>query len=256
MAQRGKLLTYDAATGKGMVALIDRADGARLAFTIEAWQSAELPRAGMVVDVVDANADAASPFGFRPVLEADLMKERIGSFGQQLSQTVGRTLASDGAQQAAARAVSIKARLGVPVLAGYAVYAGATVFANFATVRVMGMGGGATLYELSTVLARAGGSGALNFLLWLSWLSLAVPVFWTARKAWLAHCLPLATVLLCLYSVYRSVSDMQAQMGRLLGSGNLPGLSDFLSFGAGFYLCLLAGLGLAIHAILAAKRNA
>ena len=249
MAQRGKLLTYDAATGNGLVALIGGANTAKLPFAIDAWQSAEPPQVGMVVDVIsDQNR-----VDFRPVAEVDLMKEKFGGLGQRLSQSVEKTLQSDGAQQTTLTANALANRLGKTALAGYAVYAAATVFVNFATVRVMGMGGGTSLYDLSTLMAQAGGGSGLRFLLWLSYLSLALPLFWQNRKAWLAHAMPLATVLLCLYSVKSALSDMQNQMGQILGSRNTPSFSDFFSFGAGFYLCLLAGVVLAVHGVMKTK---
>lgn len=250
MEQRGKLLTYDAATGNGLVALIDDASTSKLPFAIDAWHSAEPPRVGMVVDVIPGNGTP----GFRPVAEADLVKEKLGHLGQQWTRTVEQTLAGDSARLATSKAASVSARLGKTALAGYAVYAGATVFANFATVRVMGMGSGTTLYDLSTVLAQTGGGSGLRFLLWLSYASLALPLVWTDRKAWLAHCMPLAAVLLCLYSVKSALSDLQQRMGQLLGAGNAPSFSDFLSFGAGFWVCLLAGAVLAIHGVVNARR--
>lgn len=249
MAQRGKLLTYDAATGNGLVALMGGTSAAKLPFAVDTWQSAEPPQVGMVVDVISDQ----DKIDFRPVAEVDLMKEKLGNFGQQLSQSVGKTLHSDAAQQTALTATSFVDRLGKPTLVGYAVYAAASVFVNFATVHVMGLGGGTSLYDLSTVMAQAGAGSGLRFLLWLSYLSLAVPLFWPNRKAWLAHTMPLATVLLCLYSVNSALSDMQNQMGQLLGSRHTPRLGDFLSFGTGFYVCLLAGGVLAVHGAMKTK---
>lgn len=239
-SQRGKLLTYDPATGKGLITMLGGASAQKLAFAIEDWTSSEVPKIGMtlMVETVDGKISLA------PVPDSELVKEKLGNLGQQLSGTFDKTVSSNGAAQIKQVGGNIVATIGAPVLAAYALFFVGTVFFNFANIKVMGTSGGASLYDLSALMAQAGGGSSSKLFIWLGFLSVLVPVFWKNPKAWLSYFMPLLAVLAALFTAWSAVSDMKKQMAELLGPNNLPGFSDFFSFGAGFYLAFIAAAAL------------
>lgn len=119
-------------------------------------------------------SDEGDALELAPVPEAEIVKEKLARLGGALQRAVDRAPGAVRAAGADGVAGTLVARLGVPALAGYAVFAGATLFANFATVKVIGMEGGTSLYDLSTAMAQAGGSSGLRLLLWMAYLSLCV----------------------------------------------------------------------------------
>ena len=125
-------------------------------------------------------------------------------------------------------------RYGPPMLVSYVVFLLATLAFHFISIQFFGQKQGASLFDLSSTLSRAGsgGAGGVKVLLLLAYASIAVPLVWADKRGWLALLLPLVTVLWGWWSV-RSALGGAGPMG------------DLFSYGFGFYLSCLAALVLA-----------
>jgi len=138
----------------------------------------------------------------------------------------GPTKGSEGGSGGAA---AIVARYGRPVLIAYGVFLIGSLFLNAISMEMFGMKQGKPLWDLSTQLSQSGGGGGVKLLLLLAYVSVAVPLIWRDKRAWLAFLLPLLAVLWAFWSVRRAMGPM----------------SQLFSYGLGFWLCLLASIFIA-----------
>jgi hypothetical protein len=82
-------------------------------------------------------------------------------------------------------------------------------------------------------LSDSGGGSGIKLLVLLAYGSIALPLVWADKKAWLALLLPLLSVLWAFWSVRRSMGPM----------------AELFSYGIGFYLCLGSALVLAVMGV-------
>jgi hypothetical protein len=241
IAKRGKLLTYDTATGAGLIAPLGSQAIEKIPFTIEQWNSNEVPRVGMIITISKTD----SQLHFTPLSDTENAKEKLTQFGRQLYDTFESSIPDESGARAKVIAGSVINAIGKPALVAYSLFFIGTIFFNFMSVHVMGSNGGTSLWDLSAMMSQMGGGGSVKLLLFIAFVSVGVPFFWKDAKAWLAYCVPLFSILYACYVTWSAVSDMKKKMGGFLGSANLPSFSDFFSFSGGFYITAASGLALA-----------
>ena len=237
-AKQGRIMTYDTASGKGLYS----AHGERAPFSLDNWKSDVLPAPGMLIQLA-AHADGSVIL--TPVSDADRIKRTF--------EEVGGKLSTDGVSSAKAIAGKVVGTLGIPVVAAYALYIIGVLGLTFATVKMMGSSSGINLYDLIAKLSEATGSSFSKWLLWLSVISPAIPVFWKNGKSYLAYTIPLASFALSIYTIYSAVEETRKQMASLVGPANMPKFSDVVTFGAGFYLTTATAFFLAFTAFVKLK---
>ncbi len=253
--QRGKIIHYNQNEGKGII----NANGSTHEFHIGLWRGNEAPKLNGVVEI-DIIDTALS--GVLPVSETQLAQEKaaeiksqMGAIGGQLGQHTGKMGAG------------LIALHGIPTLVAFAVFmlAGlALTFANFHIYRHE-----STLCGMGNILDSLGKNQTLTLLIfWGSLSALLAPLFSRQKAVWLLLCLPLLAVLLGAWDVYRvygAVKDAaQAQSALFGGMGefgkSLAGMveaqvsnvtfSKVASFGAGFYVMVIAALWLTWQGVL------
>ncbi len=202
---RGRLLTYDSATGKGLVSEA----GHQIPFDVTAWTADQLPQAG---DEIEIHQNDDGTYNFNPIVKIPPL---TGIFG----------------------------KTGIPVLLGYIAFIIGTIFLNFIVVKMIGIQHGAVLYHFVSQY-----SGLLLLLLVLSYLSIAVPYFWNDRRAPIAYFMPLLVMIVVFAKIYDMYAEATQSMKVLMGSNDVPDLTEFFDFGLGLYVSLGAAIALAIIA--------
>ncbi|HEV8599261.1 MAG TPA: hypothetical protein VGQ69_07850 [Gemmatimonadales bacterium] len=218
---RGKILQYNGSDGSGIVVV----EGQQHKFTIATWKGDVAPAVGKTVDVVLAG-DAVQSVTL--VGDDVLLREKTAELTGKLGGLVGG-LAKGGSGGTGG---SILARYGKPLLIAYGVFVIGSLFFNFISMEMFGMKQGKPLFDLGSQLSQAGGGGGVKLLVLLGYLSIAVPLFWPDKRAWLLLLLPLLSVLWGFWSVRRAMGPM----------------AELFSYGIGFYLTIAAALYIAATA--------
>ena len=140
---------------------------------------------------------------------------------------------SEPSQTGPISGASIVARYGQPLLIGFGVFLIGALFFPFISMQMLGVKQGSTLWDLSTQLSQSGGGGGVKLLVLLAIVSIAVPLVWKDKRAWLALLLPLLSVLWGFWSVKKAMGPM----------------AELFSYGIGFYLCIASALFVAAAAV-------
>lgn len=235
---RGKILQYNGNDGTGTAVV----DGTQYRFAISSWKGDVAPAVGRIVEVIvrDGAVETAMP-----VAEDVLLREKTAELTGKLGSLVGKLSESGGGSTAGQSGVV--ERYGKPLLAAYGVFLLASLVLDAVKIEFFGMGQGRPLFDLASLLSQMGGGGGVKFLLILAYASIAVPHFWSDRRAWLALVLPLVAVLWGVWSVYSGISNAGGGLGGMMARE----LSDVISLGLGFYLSLISG---GVIAAMGAKR--
>ncbi|HEV8149132.1 MAG TPA: hypothetical protein VGP61_03010 [Gemmatimonadales bacterium] len=223
---RGRILQYNGSDGSGVIT----ADGQQYKFTITAWKSATAPAVGKTVELVTVGDQVQS---VTLVGDDVLLREKTAELTGKLGGLVG-DLTKGGASGVGG---SLVARYGVPLLVAYAVFLISTLAFNALSMQMLGMKQGVSLFDLGKAFAASGGGGggAVKLLLLLAYASIAAPLVWPDKRAWLALLLPLLAVLWGFLSIRRVM-------------GGAGPMSELFSYGLGFYLAVIAALVLAVGA--------
>ncbi|HEX5004119.1 MAG TPA: hypothetical protein VFV65_02330 [Gemmatimonadales bacterium] len=228
---RGKILQYNGNDGTGTIV----AGGEQHRFALGDWKGDAVPAVGKAVEfsLVEGRVQSVTL-----VSDDVLMREKASEIGGKLGGLVGGlggSLARAGADGGGgALAGSIVDRYGRGTLAAYAAFLVGTTM--FQAISIAMLGAGWTMFQLAGFLSMVGGGGGIKMLLTFSYLSIAVPLVWRDRRAWLALLLPLLTVV---WAVIRALSASSGGGG---GSGLGPG-----DFGVlGFYMPMAAAIYLGL----------
>jgi hypothetical protein len=232
LGTRGRILQYNPNEGKGIVTV----NGAQIPFEIAHWRGVEAPQINRTVDIVLVNGAAST---ITPVPESVLMAEKTNELKSKLGGLLGSADITSGQ--------SVIDALGKPLLIGYGVFILASLILPVAKVEFMGFGQSATLWKATGLSDMMGSNHRL--LLWASFLSILVPVFWKNPKAWLATLIPVLSLAWMGWSVYSqfhgSTSPSNSMMdGMLSGMTGRKQESPF-SLGFGAYVCIAASLYIA-----------
>lgn len=222
---RGTVIQYNGNDGKGIVS----AEGQQFNFAIQDWRGEVAPIVNGVVDVDLANNEVKR---LSPVPDDVLMKEKANDLANRLG-AVGGSLGASGAELGK----NVLTRIGTPAAMAYATFLISSLGFGFVTIRFFGEHS-VTLFNLADSLSGMGLGGSGKFWLVLSYLTLFVPVFWKDKRAWLAFLIPALVLLKMGWDVYSAYSGATAQMGAFFGGGASRQMSNAVTFGLGFYLCL------------------
>jgi hypothetical protein len=266
---RGRILQYNGTDGTGTIA----ADNQQYKFDIGVWKSPTAPTVGKTVELVVQDSQLSA---VTIVPDDVLLREKTAELGGKLSTLVsgiGKSAGGTGGPAAAAHPNAsggaavigaapglnlagnpIVQRYGTLTLGAYAVYLLATLVFNAISITFLGSSQGKPLYDIANLMSQIGGGGGVKFMLIIGYASIAVPVVWKDRRAWLALCLPLLAVLGAIWSGIHAINSAAGGFGG--GAGGGPGVSDLFSLGFGFYLSLAAGLVLAWAGVQRFSRNA
>ncbi|EIL94323.1 hypothetical protein [Rhodanobacter spathiphylli] len=246
---RGKIIQYNGADGTGTLVV----DGRQHRFTLDAWRAYSAPTTNKVVDVTLDNdlVTAVAAVG-----DDVLLREKASELGSKfgtLLHKIPTTLPSDMATRATARGAdtpagapgdaaiggSIIERYGKPILLAYLLFLIGTLALDAVSVSAFGQGMGKSLFDIASLMSQLGGhgGGSIKMLLLVAYASIAMPMLWRNRSAWLALAMPLLALLWAIFSTIHALDS--------LGRGVADGMSDFFSIGFGFYLSLVAALALA-----------
>ncbi|HEV8611982.1 MAG TPA: hypothetical protein VGQ73_00645 [Gemmatimonadales bacterium] len=221
---RGRILQYNGSDGSGVIT----ADGQQYRFTIAAWKSETAPAVGKTVELVLVGDQVQT---VTLVGDDVLLREKTAELTGKLGGLVGDLTKRGGAGG------SLVARYGVPLLVAYAVFLISTLAFNALSMQMLGVKQGVSLFDLGKAFAASGGGGGggVKLLLLLAYASIATPLVWPDKRAWLALLLPLLAVLWGFLSIRRAMS----------GAGPM---SELFSYGLGFYLAVIAAVVLAVGA--------
>jgi hypothetical protein len=220
---RGRILQYNGSDGSGVIS----AEGRQYPFSIAAWKSEAAPAVGKTVELTLAGEQVQS---VTLVGDDVLLREKASELTGKLGGLVGE-IAKGGGTGAGG---SLVTRYGTPVLVAYLVFLLSTLAFNAISMQMLGMKQGVSLFDLGKAFAASGGgAGGVKLLLLLAYASVAAPLVWRDKRAWLALLLPLVAVLWGWLSIRRAMS----------GAGPM---SELFSYGLGFYLACLAAIVLAI----------
>ena len=150
-------------------------------------------------------------------------------------------------RRAACAVRSVLGSIGWMPLAGFALFAVAMLLGDAASAAVLGSRVGGSLYAM---LAH----GGLSALVWLSALALVLPCLWRDRLAWLGFLLPLASVVLALFSLFNEYGALAESLRGLSDAvgASVPAVAPARAFlgqltlGLPFYLALAASVALAL----------
>lgn len=261
---RGKIIQYNGADGSGTLV----ADGKQYPFVLAAWRGKNAP---VVNKTVETTLDGDTISAITAVGDDVLLKEKAaelgGKFGASFSKMRASIPASGGAAAGVAAAPasgvspgapangstpngaitvnSIIERYGKLMLGAYVLFLLGTLAFNTISISMMGASMGRSLFDIASLMSQFGaGGGMIKVLLLLGYASIAVPLFWRDRRAWLALVIPLLAVLWAIFSALHTLNS--------LGNGIGQGMSDAFSLGFGFYLSLAAAI---VLAVLGVKRS-
>ena len=220
---RGRILQYNGSDGTGVIVI----DGQQHAFAIAAWKGDSAPAVGKTVDVELAEGTVKS---VTLVGDDVLLREKTAELTGKLSGMVGGLTKSAGGS---AMGGSIVARFGKPLLIAYGVFLISSLFFHFIAMEMFGVKQGKPLWDLSSQLSQAGSGDGVKLLVLLAIASIAVPLVWPDKKAWLTLLLPLLSVLWAFWSVRQAMGPM----------------AELFSYGIGFYLCLISALYIAASGV-------
>lgn len=240
---RGRIIHYNSTDGKGLVSAGQR----QVPFEISHWRSDTAPAINQVVELSLQDDSLES---VTRVADDVLLKEKASDLAGKLGAAGGAALHSlrDAAPaslpQVRAGAIQF---LGKPLLIAHGVFAFSALMLPFLSIDPLGLGGRSfTLAGLSEASEAMGTSVGGAMWVWLAILSIALPVFWRNRLAWLALLLPaFATIkpgidiALAASKATRGLNDsFESQLQRQI----VEQLLDALQIGFGAWVCVLAAL--------------
>ena len=245
-AMRGKIIHYNGNDGRGLVA----ADTRQIPFEIGQWRSDTAPSLNQIVDLVMEGDGLGS---LAKVPDDVLLKEKAGQLAGKLGAAGGAALQSfmeSNPPGIAGAAGDWKSRLGIPLLGAYAVFAISAMALSYLTVEAMfGPKTGYSLVSLSRISSAMGVSVGSGFWTWIAIFSVALPLFWKSRWAWLALLLPLlATVkpfIDIMMAAQEAAKGMKDMFGPQAGAQITKNMLDMFDTGMGFWVCLLSALVIA-----------
>ena len=244
---RGRIIHYNGTDGKGLISANQR----QIPFEISHWQSEIAPAINQVVDLV---LDGDTPTSVTRVTDDVLLKEKATDLAGKLGAAGGAALHSlrDAAPGNISHApTDALQRLGKPLLIAHGIFAFSALMLPFLSIDPLGLGGRSfTLVGLSEASEAMGTSVGGALWVWLAILSVALPVFWRNRLAWLALLLPLLATLkpgidlaLAASKATRGLNDsFESQLQRQI----VEQLLDALQIGSGAWICGLAAIVIAI----------
>lgn len=235
---RGRIIHYNAADGRGLIS----ADNRQYPFEISHWRSEMAPAVNAAVDL-ELQGDQTA--GVSRVPDEVLFREKAGELAGRLGGLGAQAL--DGARRpGAVPAGSLVERLGKPTLVAQGAFAVGAMLLSFVTLKTgLGPTQNVTLAGLSKLSEMLGASAGSGPLVWLAILSVAVPLLWRHRVAWLALLLPLIAVLKPAWDIKRAISAAGAGMGDAYSNAIANQLAEMVSPGMGAYLCLASAIALA-----------
>lgn len=267
---RGRILQYNGTDGTGTIA----ADNQQYKFDIGMWKSPTAPLVGKTVELVVQDSRLST---VTIVPDDVLLREKTAELGGKLSGLVSNLGKSAGTppggspssspnagggaavMTGAAPGINLAAnpivqRYGTLTLGAYGLFLIGTLVFNAISITFLGASQGKPLYDIANLLSQIGGGGGVKFMLIIAYASIAVPLVWKDRRAWLALALPLLAVLGAIWSGVHAINSAAGGFGG--GAGGGPGVGDLFSLGFGFYLSLAAGLVLAWCGVQRFSRNA
>lgn len=243
---RGKIIHYNANDGKGLVAAGER----QFAFGIVQWHSDSAPAVNQTVELRLAGDSLQS---LARVTGETLLKERVSTLAGKLGGMGGAARESLRGGSAGSGLRDAMARLGWPVLGLHVLFVAAALFLPYLKITPpFGGGRSFTLMDLPALSTQLGSPVGGRVLPWLAILALAMPLFWRRRWAWLALLLPLLATLKPgwdLFSAIRKATAPASPFDARMGAVVAGRLLEMLGAGTGLWLCLIAALGMAAHAL-------
>lgn len=236
---RGRIIHYNAADGRGLVA----AENQQYPFEIAQWRSETAPAVNAVVEFepVQERAIAVSR-----VSEEVLVREKAGELAGKLGALGSSALRGAQASPVADVAHGGMARLGKAVVGAYLLFAVAALFLPYVEFKNFMGSQSFTLSSLSDLGERIGLSLGGGALVWFAIASVFVPLLWHHRAAWLALLLPLVATLKPAWDAQRAASQLADASGGLVGAGFASAMAEemaqMMSLGLGAYVCGLVGL--------------
>lgn len=234
---RGRIIHYNSADGRGLIS----ADGRQFPFEISHWRSELAPATNSVVEV-ELDGEMASSVS--RVSDDVILREKAGELAGRIG--VLGTQAMQGAKMPGAASSLSVGRLGKPAIVAQSAFAVGALLLSFVTLKT---GFGPTqkitlagLSSLSEMLGTSAGSGPL---VWLAIVSLAVPLFWRHRFAWLALFVPLLAIIKPAWDISRAISAAGGSLGDAYGNAIANQIAEMVSPGMGAYICLISALALA-----------
>ena len=238
---RGKIIHYNAEDGRGLIAT----DGRQIPFEIGQWRSDTAPAINQVVDTA---MDADTLESVTRVADEVLLKEKAGQLASKLGNAGGAALQSlkDSAPSDGSATSGLLQMLGKPLLIAHGLFAFSALVLTYVSTSALFGSRGFTLVGLSKLAEGMGASVGSSFWTWLAIVSIAVPVLWKSRWAWLALLLPLLATIKPFLDIgiaaRKAAKEMQDLMGADAGSQVMNNLLDMLGTGIGFWICLATAL--------------
>ena len=241
---RGKIIHYNAEDGRGLIST----DGRQIPFEIGQWRSDTAPAINQVVDAT-MNEDTLE--SVTRVAEEVLLKEKAGQLASKLGSAGGAALQSlkDSAPADGSAASGLLQMWGKPLLIAYGLFAVSALALTYLSTSSLYGSRGFTLVGISKIAENMGASVGSAFWTWLAIVSIALPVLWKSRWAWLALLLPLlATIkpfLDLAIAARKTAKQMQDFLGADAGSQVMNNLLEMIETGIGFWVCLASALFIA-----------
>ena len=247
---RGRIIHYNGADGKGLIA----ADQRQVPFEISHWRSDTAPAINHTVELVVTGDTLQS---VTRVTDDVLLKEKASELAGKLGTAGGAALQSlKGAAPAGAssRPAGALQFLGKPLLVAHGLFVFAALLLPFLTINPLGLGGKSfTLAGLAEASEAMGTSVGGAVWVWLAILSIALPVFWRHRMAWLALLLPLFAAIKpgidLAFAASKATSALGDSFEAQLQRQIVEQLIDALQIGFGAWVCVPAGLVVALIGI-------
>lgn len=255
---RGKIIQYNGADGSGTLV----ADGKQYPFVLAAWRGDSAPTVNKTVELT---LDGDTISAITAVGDDVLLKEKAAELGGKVgaswnklrtsipasagaAATAGaapaggaptRTAANDTPPGNGLTVNAIFERYGKLVLGAWVLFLLGTLAFNAVSMSMMGASMGKSMFDIASLMSQmgAGGGGMIKVLLLLGYASIAIPLLWPDRRAWLALAIPLLAVSWAVFSAVHTVSSLGDNIG--------GGMSDVFNLGFGFYLSLAAALVMA-----------
>ena len=241
---RGKIIHYNAEDGRGLIS----ADGRQVSFEIGHWRSDTAPA---INQVVDADMDADTLTSVTRVSDEVLLKEKAGQLASKLGSAGGAALQSlkEATPADGSAGAGVLALLGKPLLIAQAIFTLSALGLTYLSISAYGNDKGFSLIGVSKLSEGMGISVGSAFWTWLAIASIALPIVWKSRWAWLALLLPLLATLKpfldITLAVYKAAKQMQDMFGAAGGNQVMSNLLDMLETGFGFWICLASALFIA-----------
>ena len=244
---RGKIIHYNGSEGRGLIA----ADSRQFPFEIGNWRSDTAPTVNQTVDLVltGDNVDAVTR-----VSDEVILKEKAGQLASKLGTAGGAAFQSlkDAAPATTdGSGPNVLKMLGKNLLIAHGVFVASALLLPFLRMESpFGVGGRSfTLTALSEATEMMGASIGGTAWPLLAILSIALPVFWRNRFAWLALLLPLFATIKPGLDLLFAAGKVSKQLGESfearLQRQIFDQVMDMLHIGMGAWVCLLAGMFIA-----------